>query len=97
MTILSVGEGQTYGTIAGAVAVSHDGDVIQVQAGNYVNDFATVNTKITIEGVGGMAHQPEQRLLLEGGDIHRVELPRAVLRESDEAEVGHLAGEGVAG
>jgi hypothetical protein len=28
------------------------------QAGTYVNDFATVNTKITIEGVGGMVHLP---------------------------------------
>ncbi|MGI4938994.1 MAG: carbohydrate-binding domain-containing protein [Janthinobacterium lividum] len=27
---------------------------MQVQAGTYVNDFVTVNTKITIQGVGGM-------------------------------------------
>ena len=27
-----------------------------MQAGTYVNDFATVNTKITIEGMDGMVH-----------------------------------------
>nr|MCV4206126.1 right-handed parallel beta-helix repeat-containing protein [Roseomonas sp. SXEYE001] len=34
---------------------SSDGDVVQVQAGTYTNDFFTVNTDITIQGVGGMA------------------------------------------
>ena len=56
MAILTVGSGQQYATIGDAVRASHDGDVVKVQAGTYVNDFATVNTKITIEGVGGMAH-----------------------------------------
>jgi len=54
MPILTVGTGQQYARIADAVAASHDGDTLQVQAGAYLNDFATVNTKITIEGVGGM-------------------------------------------
>lgn len=56
MTTLTVGSGQQYATIAGAVAASHDGDVIQVQAGTYVNDFAEIGTKVTLEGVGGMVH-----------------------------------------
>ncbi|HEY0205462.1 MAG TPA: hypothetical protein VGC15_15060, partial [Acetobacteraceae bacterium] len=56
MTILTVGAGQQFSTISAAVAASQDGDTVQVQAGTYVNDFATVNTKITIQGVGGMAH-----------------------------------------
>lgn len=55
MSILTVGAGQQYAHIADAVAASHDGDTLQVQAGTYLNDFATVNTKITIQGVGGMA------------------------------------------
>ena len=55
MTTLTVGPGEQFATLAGAVAASHDGDVVQVQAGTYTNDFATVNTRITIEGVGGMA------------------------------------------
>jgi RTX calcium-binding nonapeptide repeat (4 copies) len=56
MTILTVGANQQYGTLASAIAASHDGDTIYVQAGNYLNDFATINTKISIVGVGGMAH-----------------------------------------
>jgi len=56
MAILTVGVSQQFSTISAAVAASRDGDTVQVQAGTYVNDFATVNTKITIEGVGGMAH-----------------------------------------
>ena len=38
------------------MAASKDGDTIAVQAGTYTNDFATINTKITIIGVGGMAN-----------------------------------------
>jgi hypothetical protein len=56
MPVLTVGPGQTYATIADAVAASQDGDVIQVQAGTYTNDFAQINTKITIEGVGGIVN-----------------------------------------
>ncbi|MFC0386137.1 carbohydrate-binding domain-containing protein [Muricoccus vinaceus] len=54
MTTLTVGVGKQYTTIAAAIAASRDGDVLAVQAGTYTNDFATINTKITIEGVGGM-------------------------------------------
>jgi hypothetical protein len=56
MTTLTVGTGQQYNTIAAAVAASQDGDVVQVQAGTYTNNFATINTKITLEGVDGMVH-----------------------------------------
>ena len=35
---------------------SHDGDVIKVQAGTYTDDFLTVNSRVTIEGVGGMVN-----------------------------------------
>ncbi|WP_052402160.1 carbohydrate-binding domain-containing protein [Muricoccus aerilatus] len=56
MSTLSVGAGQQFSTIASAIAASRDGDVVAVQAGTYTNDFASVNTKITIEGVGGLAH-----------------------------------------
>jgi hypothetical protein len=56
MTTLTVGAGKQYSTIAAAVAASRDGDVVQVQAGTYENDNATINTKITLEGVGGMVH-----------------------------------------
>src|SRR5690242_10889074 len=56
MTILSVGTGQQYSKIASAMAAAKDGDMIQVQAGTYVNDYPTgpVTKSITLEGVGGM-------------------------------------------
>jgi len=55
MSILNVGSGSQFSTVASAVAASHDGDTVQVQAGTYVNDFATINTQITLQGIGGMA------------------------------------------
>ena len=54
MSVLTVGAGGEFKTIADAVSSSHDGDVIKVQAGTYTNDFLTINAKVTIEGVGGM-------------------------------------------
>ena len=56
MTILTVGSGQQYSTISAAIAASRDGDTVAVQAGTYYNDFALINTDITIIGVGGMAN-----------------------------------------
>jgi hypothetical protein len=53
--VLTVGAGKEFSTLSAAVAAAHNGDVIQVAAGTYVNDFSTVNAAITIEGVGGIA------------------------------------------
>jgi len=54
LATLTVGVGQQYQQIAKAIAASRDGDVVAVQAGTYVNDFATIYHKITLQGVGGM-------------------------------------------
>ena len=54
MATLTVGNGQQYSRIADAIAASSDGDVVAVQAGTYVNDFATIYHKITLQGIGGM-------------------------------------------
>src|SRR2546423_583610 len=51
-----VGPGQQYSTIAAAIGASHDGDTLLVQAGTYTNDFAIVNTNVTLQGVGGMVN-----------------------------------------
>src|SRR5262245_41673463 len=56
MAILTVGAGKQFSTLAAAIGASHNGDVIRVQAGTYTNDFATIDTKITIVGVGGMVN-----------------------------------------
>jgi len=39
MSILTVGPTGEYKTISAAVAASHSGDIIQVAAGTYTNDF----------------------------------------------------------
>ena len=56
MATLTVGSGQQYSRIADAIAASSDGDVVAVQAGTYVDDFATIYHKITLQGIGGMVH-----------------------------------------
>ena len=56
MAVLTAGYGQEYATLGAAVAASHDGDTIYVAAGTYYDDSAIINTKISIVGVGGMAH-----------------------------------------
>ena len=53
--VLTVGSGEEYATLSAALAAAHDGDTIDVKAGTYVNDFATVDAKVTIQGVGGVA------------------------------------------
>jgi hypothetical protein len=77
MATLTVGSGSgfEYNTLASAIAASQDGDVIQVQAGTYTNDFAAITTSITIEGVGGMvnlvateAPLQEKGILIIGAD-----------------------------
>jgi hypothetical protein len=54
MTILTVGAGGAFQTIASAVAVSQDGDTIDVAAGTYTNDFLVFSDSITLQAVGGM-------------------------------------------
>jgi hypothetical protein len=53
MSILTVGNGQQYQTLAAATAAASDGDVLQVQAGTYTNDFLEFGTSITLQAVGG--------------------------------------------
>jgi hypothetical protein len=53
MATLTVGAGKQYATIAAAVAAAMDGDTVAVSAGTYINDFATIKTKITLTSVGG--------------------------------------------
>lgn len=54
LATLTVGANQQFQRIADAVAAARDGDVVLVQAGTYVDDFAIVTHKITLQGVGGM-------------------------------------------
>jgi hypothetical protein len=42
-----------FATISAAMAASHDGDTIQIQAGTYTNDTAKITTSITLQATGG--------------------------------------------
>ena len=53
-TVLTVGPGQQYSTIAAAAAAAQSGDTIDVQAGTYTNDFVGVYTNVTLQAVGGV-------------------------------------------
>ena len=53
MTTLTVGAGQQYRSIAAAVAASGSGDVVNVSAGTYLNDFVSIDHSLTIQAVGG--------------------------------------------
>ncbi len=55
-TVLTVGIGEEFSTVSAAVAAASDGDLIEVQAGTYTDDFSVVNDRVTIEGVGGMVN-----------------------------------------
>lgn len=63
MAVLTVGSGKQYSKIADAVKASNAGDVIEVQAGTYSNDYFLVDHALTIKGVGGMVK------LTSSGDI----------------------------
>ena len=56
MSILTVGAGKDFGSLAAAVGASAAGDTIRVDAGLYTDDFATITHALTIQGVGGLAH-----------------------------------------
>ena len=88
MTTLTVGQGQQYATISAAVNASRDGDVIQVQAGTYTNDFATINTKITLQGVGGMVH------MVATGDIPN---DKGILIVNTDVTIDHFEFSGATG
>ena len=53
MAVLTVGSGQTYITIASAVAAAGSGDTIDVQSGTYNDDFTAINRSLTLQAVGG--------------------------------------------
>jgi len=67
--ILTVGPGQQFSTIAAAINSSQNGDTINVQAGTYINDYATINTDVTLQGIGGQVHIVSTGLIPNGKAI----------------------------
>src|SRR4051812_20497641 len=54
MTILTVGPGEQFAKISDAISAAQNGDTINVDAGTYTNDYASISKNITLQGVGGM-------------------------------------------
>lgn len=74
MSILTVGSGQQYSTIAAAVNAAQSGDTVNVQAGTYRDDFVNIQKDLTLHAVGGSVTmqatvQPTngKAILTEGG------------------------------
>lgn len=64
---LQVGRFQPYTTIAAAARAAHDGDTVEIEAGDYVGDVAIwAQNNLTIRGIGGRA-----RLFANGHHVER--------------------------
>jgi hypothetical protein len=53
VSVLSVGVGKQYASIAAAVTASASGDTIEVQAGTYTNDWLSIDHDLNLVAVGG--------------------------------------------
>lgn len=69
MAILSVGPGQQYSTITVAVADAQNGDIIQVQAGAYPNEYISIRNNIVLQGIGGRVEIVSSGLIPNGKAI----------------------------
>src|SRR5215471_3464813 len=96
MATLTVGAGQQFSTLAAAIAASQSGDTIQVQAGTYTNDWATIDHPLTIVGVGGYAHFVTNTDISNGKANLVVDANLTISNcEFSGAQVGDLNGAGI--
>ncbi|WP_353654378.1 carbohydrate-binding domain-containing protein [Azospirillum sp. A1-3] len=101
MSTLTVGSGKMYARLSDAISASKSGDVIQVQAGTYTNDTASINHKLTIQGVGGLAHLQTtgnigngKGILVANADLtlDHIEFSGATVADANGAGVRYQAG-----
>jgi len=87
-----------------AAKLAKDGDIIEIDAGNYTNDYVSWRqNNLTIRGVGGMAHIRSVGLISNGkgiwitnGDnttIENIEFSGATVRETNGAGIRHQGGD----
>ena len=69
MAVKTVGIGKQYSTIPSAIAAAQDGDTIQVDAGTYANQYASIAKNLTLEGVGGKVKMTSTGLIPNGKGI----------------------------
>jgi hypothetical protein len=55
MSIIDITSGTSYGTVSAAITGSAGGDVIDVSAGSYTENFPKITHDLTIQGIGGLA------------------------------------------
>lgn len=68
--VLRVGPERSLRTPSEAARLARAGDIIEIDAGQYTNDFATWRQhNLTIRGVGGMAHLRADRMIPNGQAI----------------------------
>jgi hypothetical protein len=81
---IQVGPARLYTLPSQAAKVAHDGDVIEIDAGDYVGDVALWRAdKLTIRGAGGTAHMKSQGKTFKGKAIWVI--------KGDDATVEHVA------
>lgn len=81
---VQVGPGRMYALPSQAAKVAQDGDIIEIDAGDYVGDVALWRAdKLTIRGVGGTAHMKSQGKTFKGKAIWVI--------KGDDATVEHVA------
>src|SRR5262249_25677584 len=56
MSVVDQTSGVSYAPLSAAITGSHAGDVIQISAGSYVENFPDITHNLTIEAVGGLAN-----------------------------------------
>lgn len=103
LATLTVGADKQFRTIAAAVAASRDGDIVEIDAGTYTDDFpAAINTNITLKGVGGMAHMvatvpiPNGKAFLvsnAGLTVDHMEFSGAKVSDMNGAGIRHQGGD----
>jgi hypothetical protein len=103
-TILTVGPGQQYSTIAAAAAAAQAGDTIDVEAGTYTNDFVGLYTNVTLQAVGGVVKMvatqdpPNGKAIIdEGGQgvsvtINGFDISGAVVSDGNGAAIRYEGG-----
>lgn len=56
MSVVDLTSGNSYPSLSAAISASSAGDVIQVPAGTYVENFPNITHNLTIESIGGTAY-----------------------------------------
>lgn len=102
-SVLQVGPERSLRMPSQAARVARDGDIIEIDAGEYLNDFTTWHQNdLTIRGIGGMAHLRANKLIPNGKAIwitqgnntviENIEFSGARVRDTNGAGIRHQGG-----